>query len=77
MTPSPISQGSFFKEVSCLIFASSQRKHRGYIELKKIHVTIKNRIPIGIPTLLPNQSYLCKVRIRIFYEAFLKLTNSL
>ena len=29
---SPISQSSFFKGVRCLIFASSQRKLRGYIE---------------------------------------------
>ena len=29
---SPIWQTSFFKEVRCLILASSQRKLRGYIE---------------------------------------------
>ena len=28
----PISQSSYFKEVRCLILASSQRKIRGYIE---------------------------------------------
>ena len=41
---SPISQSSFFKEVWCLILASSQRKLRGYIEYWKLDVTIKKKL---------------------------------
>ena len=40
---SPISQSSFFEEVSCLILASSQTKLRGYIEFLKFDVTVKRR----------------------------------
>ena len=38
---SPVSQSSFFEQVCCLILVSSQKNLRGYIEFKKIDVTIK------------------------------------
>ena len=38
---SPISQSSFFEEVRCFIFASSQRKLRGHIEFLKFDITLK------------------------------------
>ena len=41
LTSSPVSQASFFEKLCCLILASSQRKLRGYIELKIVNVTKK------------------------------------
>ena len=41
ITPTPISQISFFEEVRCLILASSQRKLREHIEFLKFDNTIK------------------------------------
>ena len=40
-------------------------------------MTFQKRIRIGIRTLLPHQFYLCKVQNCIYYQAFLKFTNSL
>ena len=81
IAPSPTSQSFFFKELCCLILASSHRKLCGYIEFLKFDVTkkkLQNSISSKIQRLPP---ILTKFRINHYLVLVqlrkkLKLDNS-
>ena len=52
----------FFKEVCCLILASSQRMLREYIEFLKVDVTIKKN---------------CKIKIRLKFKGLVRFSHNL